>query len=71
MTFAKKMLTCGVYHSDETKVMTPYRHFNTYMGDPVRTVLTAEQNKCIKEDNLLELVNETGSYLKGRMNEMA
>jgi 4-aminobutyrate aminotransferase / (S)-3-amino-2-methylpropionate transaminase len=40
MTFAKKMLSAGFYHSEETDMVTPYRHFNTYMGDPVRFILT-------------------------------
>ncbi len=36
ITFAKKFLSCGFYHRHETKSTTPYRHFNTFMGDPVR-----------------------------------
>ena len=40
VTFAKKMLSCGFYHTEETKMETPNRHFNTYFGDPLRAWLT-------------------------------
>ena len=41
MTFAKKMQACGFYHQEATKMETPMRHFNTWMGDAVRTLLAA------------------------------
>ena len=41
VTFAKKMISCGIYHRPEHSMITPYRHFNTWMGDPVRAHLTA------------------------------
>ena len=47
VTFAKKMLSCGFYHKSETKLEQPYRHFNTFFGDPVRAQLSAAQNKVI------------------------
>ena len=54
VTFAKKMLTAGFYHTEETKMVTPNRHFNTYFGDPLRTWLTVAQNGVIQEDNLCD-----------------
>ena len=42
VTYAKKMQSCGVYHNENTRMATPYRHANTYMGDPVRAIITAE-----------------------------
>ena len=36
VTFAKKMLSCGFYHNHDTRVKQAFRHFNTFMGDPVR-----------------------------------
>jgi len=60
VTFAKKMLSCGFYHKHETKVQTGFRHFNTFMGDPVRAQLTAAQNKFIIEDKLAENSERTG-----------
>ena len=44
---------------------------NTFLGDPVRAILTAYQNDYIKEDNLSELAVETGSYLTGKLNDLA
>jgi hypothetical protein len=41
MTFAKKMQACGFYHSEDTKMETPMRHFNTWMGDAPRVFLAA------------------------------
>ena len=57
------MLSCGFYHNENTRMVTPYRHINTFLGDPVRAILTAEQNTVIKEDRLTELAAETGAYL--------
>ena len=44
VTFAKKMLSCGFYHTDQTRMVTPMRHHNTFFGDPVRACLTVAQN---------------------------
>ncbi len=52
-------------------MVTPYRHGNSFMGDPVRQILTAEQNVVIKEDKLSELAAETGSYLHEKLSELA
>ena len=41
------------------------------MGDPVRQILTAEQNVVIKEDKLSELAADTGSYLCEKLSELA
>lgn len=71
MTFAKKMLSCGVYYKDESKMYTPYRHFNTFFGDPVRALLTAKLNEVVKEDNLIDLANETGAHLKAGLESLS
>jgi 4-aminobutyrate aminotransferase/(S)-3-amino-2-methylpropionate transaminase len=52
VTFAKKMLSCGFYHNEATRVEQGYRHFNTFFGDPIRAQLSAAQNIVIKEDKL-------------------
>ena len=28
------MQSCGFYHNENTRMVTPYRHMNTFMGDP-------------------------------------
>ena len=70
MTFAKKMITCGVYHRPELAMVTGGRHFNTWMGDPLRAHMTATQNEVIREDNLIEQAVTSGAYLHDRMLEM-
>lgn len=52
---------------DEHKFDQGYRHFNTFLGDPVRAVLTAAQNKIIKNDNLVQHAGESGAYLRGQL----
>ena len=52
-------------------MVTPYRHMNTFLGDPVRAILTASQNAVIKEDKLAENCRETGAYLKGKLEELS
>ena len=70
VTFAKKMISSGFYHSEETRMVTPYRHFNTWMGDPARAYLTAEQNAIIREDDLCNQARVSGSYLHEKMLEL-
>lgn len=52
-------------------MVTPYRHHNTFFGDPVRAILTAAQNDVIKEDSLAESAAETGAYLRGKLEALA
>ena len=65
------MQSCGFYHNENTRMVTPYRHMNTFMGDPVRAILTASQNTVIKEDKLAENCRDTGAYLTGKLNTLA
>ena len=71
VTFAKKMLSCGFYHNENTRMVTPFRHMNTFLGDPVRAILTAEQNKVIAEDRLADNCRETGAYLEAKLQELS
>ena len=70
VTFAKKMITCGVFHRPELSMVTPGRHFNTWMGDPLRAHMTATQNEVIREDNLIEQAETSGKYLHDKMLEL-
>jgi len=67
VTFAKKMLSCGFYHNDATRVEQGYRHFNTFFGDPIRAQLSAAQNIVIKEDKLAENCQKSGDHLKAHL----
>ena len=64
VTFAKKMLSSGFYSTDSTRMVTPYRHFNTFLGDPPRAVLTATMNQVIQEDGLVDQAARVGKHLK-------
>jgi len=41
VTFGKKMQSCGFYMREEHRIDKAYRHFNTFLGDPVRALITA------------------------------
>jgi len=42
VTFAKKMQSAGFYLQKDLRNTVPFRHFNTWMGDPVRAFLSAK-----------------------------
>ncbi|KAH9630352.1 hypothetical protein HF086_004485 [Spodoptera exigua] len=64
VTFSKKMLTGGFYFKPEYMPPQPLRIFNTWMGDPSKLILLEKVIQVIKNDNLLQLVEETGKVLK-------
>lgn len=41
------------------------------MGDPVRTLIAAEQNDIIIRENLIEGANTSGAYFKSQLEELA
>lgn len=41
------------------------------MGDPVRTLIAAEQNDIIAKDGLIDNANESGAYFKSQLEELA
>ena len=43
------------------------RHFNTFLGDPVRALLSATQNEVIKRDGLIEHCATVGDYLENQL----
>ncbi|XP_072386731.1 4-aminobutyrate aminotransferase, mitochondrial-like [Diabrotica undecimpunctata] len=63
VTFSKKMQMAGFFHSDEITVKHPSRIFNTWMGDPGKTILLEAILEVIKTQNLLDQVNRTGKRL--------
>lgn len=64
VTFSKKMLTGGYYHSVDMRPKQPFRIFNTWMGDPGKIALLEACLQTIKKDNLLANVNKVGDKLK-------
>ncbi|CAG9585485.1 unnamed protein product [Danaus chrysippus] len=70
VTFSKKMLTGGFYFNVETKPSHAYRVFNTWMGDPGKLILLEKVLNVIKNEKLLENVNETGNVLKCGLHQL-
>ena len=64
VTFSKKMLTGGFFHTVDMRPSQPYRIFNTWMGDPGKIALLEAVLKVIKQDKLLDNVNKVGDKLK-------
>lgn len=70
VTFSKKMQASGFYYTDEFRQKFPYKHFNTWMGDPVRTMLAAKQNEIIMEEDLMSNANSTGAKFQDMMTDV-
>ena len=58
------MQASGFYYTDEFRQKFPYKHFNTWMGDPVRTMLAAKQNEIIMEEDLMTNAMTSGKYFQ-------
>ncbi|XP_060063513.1 4-aminobutyrate aminotransferase, mitochondrial-like [Ylistrum balloti] len=61
--FSKKMLTGGFFFKDHLRPEEGHRIFNTWLGDPSKLIFLEEVVNLIKEEGLLERVEDTGSYL--------
>jgi len=59
----RKMSATGFYHVLDNRVSLPYRNFNTWMGDPIRTLLLESLVKQIDQYRVLDLVNVSGKVL--------
>ncbi|CAG9862512.1 unnamed protein product [Phyllotreta striolata] len=63
VTFSKKMQMAGFFHSEETMPEQPSRIFNTWMGDPGKTILLETILGVMKSENLLDQVQRSGKRL--------
>lgn len=70
MTFAKKMQTGGYFYSDALRVDSPYRVFNTWLGDPIRILYLEAIIDTIRKDNLIELNRNVGEYMLNSLKSM-
>lgn len=70
VTFSKKMQQAGIFHKSETRPNQPYRNYNTWMGDPMRTLQAREIIRVIKEFNLVEHTRQTGDVLTKALNDV-
>tara|TARA_B100000925_G_scaffold291750_1_gene281167 strand:- start:1928 stop:3304 length:1377 start_codon:yes stop_codon:yes gene_type:complete len=64
VVFAKKMQISGYFCKREFQPDNTYHIFNTWLGDPLRIFITNKIGEIINNDNLIERVQDTGTYLK-------
>ena len=61
---AKKILSGGVFTHKKYIPEHSYRHFNTWMGDPVRLAMLNRVNEIVLENDLIAQVKSTGKFLR-------
>ena len=72
VTFSKKAQTAGYYYGNmELRPNKPYRQFNTWMGDPARTILFRAIINEIERLGLVENTAQVGDYLYGGLERLA
>jgi len=63
VTFAKKMQACGFYYKKHFSPHQGFRLINTWCGEPSKLLQLKAVIETIREENLLDVVNKSGSYL--------
>ena len=72
VTFSKKAQTAGYYYGNmDLRPNKPYRQFNTWMGDPARTILFKAIIHEIERLNLVENTANVGEYLYSGLERLA
>lgn len=70
VTFSKKMLLGGYFYKPAFRPGQAYRVFNTWMGDPSKLILLEQVIGVIRQENLLNKIEQTGSRLQNGLNEL-
>lgn len=70
LSFSKKAMTGGFYHTEELRPHEANRIFNTWMGDPSRIILLEEMVNIVRDDNLLENTKQTGEKIVAGLSEL-
>ncbi len=63
VTFSKKMQIGGYYCREVFHPAEPYRIFNTFLGDPLRTAQLGVVVEVVERDGLLDRVQRSGARL--------
>ncbi|EEB08288.1 4-aminobutyrate aminotransferase [Schizosaccharomyces japonicus yFS275] len=72
VTFSKKFQVAGFFYSDLLlRPALAYRHFNTWMGDPIRVVQAKYICQEIRDHNLLQNTIEVGNYVYQGLEKLA
>ncbi|ETS61070.1 4-aminobutyrate aminotransferase [Moesziomyces aphidis] len=70
VTFSKKMQAAGFYHNLDTRPSLPYRNYNTWMGDPTRTMQARQIIHTIKDHDLVKRTDDVGNYIHAALADM-
>ena len=70
VTFSKKLQIGGYYSREEFFPAEPYRIFNTFLGDPLRTAQLGIVVEVAERDHLLESTRITGDFLVAGLREL-
>ncbi|KAH3768082.1 4-aminobutyrate aminotransferase [Pelomyxa schiedti] len=63
VTFSKKCQAAGFFYSKALLPSHAYRNFNTWMGDPIRTVVLGRLVEMAQPPEVLQNIKITGEYL--------
>jgi 4-aminobutyrate aminotransferase/(S)-3-amino-2-methylpropionate transaminase len=63
VTFSKRMIVAGYYHAGAAALTTPYRVYNTWMGDPGKLLLLQATLDVMKKENLVARTAAAGAAL--------
>ena len=62
--YSKRMQVAGYYHAHKDSLTTPYRVYNTWMGDPAKLLLLEATLQVMKSEKLVEATVTTGKFFK-------
>lgn len=72
VTFSKKFQTAGYYFSDpEFRPEVPLRLFNTWLGDPCRSILAKAIVEEIAAKDLVKQAHDVGNYMIDKLRDLA
>lgn len=70
VTFSKRMQVAGYYHGHKASLTTPYRVYNTWMGDPAKLLLLQATLDVMKEQDLVTETVKAGAVLKAGLDKL-
>ncbi|PWZ03075.1 4-aminobutyrate aminotransferase [Testicularia cyperi] len=70
VTFSKKMQAAGFYHNLDTRPSMPYRNYNTWMGDPTRTLQARQIIRTVQSHGLVEHTDNVGNYIYNALDDL-
>ncbi|GAA96828.1 uncharacterized protein L969DRAFT_87968 [Mixia osmundae IAM 14324] len=71
LCFSKKAQAAGFFHSIDTRAAAPYRNFNTWMGDPIRSMQARTLINVIQENDLVSKTAQVGQILYDGLNGLS